>query len=495
MFRKLDLSKEDRKNLIILFSFGLVLRLYAFSQIYMIARDGALQYIPVAKLFYQGEYLQAFTQPQLPLYPFLIGILSHITGSFEVAGQLIAIIFSLMAIFPMYLIGKFLFGPKPAFWATILYLINPLMLECSADVLKEGLVVFFFFSSVYCSLKFFQEKKWHWLIWTVVFVLVGALVRMNTLVVLVVMGLWSGYGFMRRIVREKHSVRRHLWTIVVFLGITLILVIAGVWGGEFLVGKKAYIKITKLFSQWFLFAWPSLFHIGEGIVQIVGRFLEKAYLLPLLLAFLGLGWRIKAKEFVPEEKYLALVIGVLTVIWFPNLHASGRYHLPAIFLLYLWAGFGFVKIRDLIDTRFTRYRKATAVISVMIILGAMVPLCLQPQRLDKIGRKEVGLWLRERSATPPRILTDIPRVAYYAGGEYLRFPYKVTPKRIVRKGKRERADYLIMEWKGQEEADAFASFEKKRVLKLFHRHPYGKEGRVIYVYKFHKRVRQPRKAS
>jgi Gpi18-like mannosyltransferase len=109
---RLDVKKEDRKNLIILLSFGLVLRLYAFSQIYMISNDGAFQYIPVAKLFYQGDYFQALLQPQLPLYPFLIAIFSHITGDFELAGQLISIFFSLLAVLPLYLIGKFLFGPR-----------------------------------------------------------------------------------------------------------------------------------------------------------------------------------------------------------------------------------------------------------------------------------------------------------------------------------------------------------------------------------------------
>jgi hypothetical protein len=36
-------------------------------------------------------------------------------------------------------------------------------------------------------------------------------------------------------------------------------------------------------------------------------------------------------------------------------------------------------------------------------------------------------------------------VAYYAGSEYLEFPRKAIPKKIVRKGEREGTDYLIME--------------------------------------------------
>jgi 4-amino-4-deoxy-L-arabinose transferase-like glycosyltransferase len=187
-----DLKKEDSKNLIILFFFGVILRLYAYSQVNIISIDGAFQYIPVAKLFYHGEYLQALLQPQLPLYPFLISLLSFVTGDFELAGQLISIIFSIMAVFPMYLIGKSLYGARAGFWASILYLVNPLMLHCSVDVLKEGLLIFLFLSSVYCSLRFLQKGEGHWLLWTVIFSVVGALVSMISLVVLVVMGAWLG---------------------------------------------------------------------------------------------------------------------------------------------------------------------------------------------------------------------------------------------------------------------------------------------------------------
>jgi hypothetical protein len=484
VFRILDLSREDKGNLITLLAIGVLLRLYAFSQIYMITLDGAFQYIPVAKLFYEGEYLQALSQPQLPLYPFLISLLSHITGSFELSGQLISILFSLAAVFPLYLIGKSLFGPKPAFWSTVLYLINPLMLYSSVDVLKEGLLIFLLLSSVYCSLRFLQEGKGQWLIWTIIPAIIGALVRMNTLVVLAVMGMWSGYGLLRRVWREKKALRRYLWAAVVSLGIVLILVITGIWGWEFLAGKKPYMKISQFFSQWFLiYAWPSLSHVGEGIVTIIGRFVEKAYLVPFPLALLGLGWRIKAKEFGAEEKYLALLMGILVVIFFPNLYASGRYLLPAIFLLYLWAGFGLIKGWELIQRRFATYPRLTTVIPVVIILGAMVPLCLQPQRLDKIGRKEVGLWLQEQSLSSPAIITNIPRIAYYAGGEYLLFPHKAIPKRIVSKGRKEKADYLVLEEEDSKISKAFVPFEQKGELDLILRHPYSKEGDVIYVYK------------
>lgn len=479
-------EKEDKRNLIILFAIGVCSRLYAFCAFFMISNDGAFQYIPVAKLFYHGEYLQALQQPQLPLYPFLISLLSHITGNFELSGQLISIIFSLLALFPLYLIGKSLLGPRAGFWATILYLVNPLMLNCSVDVLKEGLLIFLFFSSVYCSLRFLQEGKGRWLFWTVVFTAAGALVSMIALVVLVVLGAWLGYGVLRGRGEERGLAYRYRWVAIAVAGIILIFLIPGLLGSEFWITKKPFKVVEGMFYRWFVYDWPGLSQMGESALSIVKRFIEKAYPLPLLLALFGLGWRVKAREFSAAERYLALMMGVLIVILFPNLYASGRYHLPAIFLSYLWAGFGFVKIRELIDRRFTKYPRLTIVMLVMILLVTILPASLKPQRLDKIGYKEAGLWLRKQAPSPPLIMTDDPRIAYYAGGTFTLIPPEATPEEIVAKGEKEKADYLVTEGKGTAISDAFAPFEKKGALELVLRHPYGWKGRIVYVYKMKK---------
>ncbi len=480
------LSKEDRKHIIVLFLVGLVSRLYAFLLLFMISNDGAFQYIPVAKLFYDGHYLQALQQPQLPLYPFLISILTYVSGNFEFSGQLISIIFSLATLFPLYLIGKSLFGPKAAFWTTILYLINPLMLNCSVDVLKEGLLVFLFLSSVYCSLRFLQEGKGRWLLGTAVFSVAGALVSVIALVVLVVLGVWLTYGVLRGRVQEKRLAYSYLWVFIAIAGIIIIFVIPGVLGWEFWITKKPYKVVEDIVQRWFLSEWPSLSHIGESALSIVKRFIEKAYPLPLLLALFGLGWRVKAKEFGAEERYLASLMAALIVILFPNLYASGRYLLPAIFLLYLWAGFGFVKIWQLIDRRFTRYPRLTIGILVMILLVSILPATLKPQRLDKVGYKEAGLWLLGQAPSTPLILTDDPRVAYYAGGTYLLIPSGANAEEIVKKGEKEKADYLVIEGKGTGIPDAFTPFEKSGTLKLVISEPPLWKGKTVYVYKIKK---------
>jgi hypothetical protein len=96
------------------------------------------------------------------------------------------------------------------------------------------------------------------------------------------------------------------------------------------------------------------------------------------------------------------------------------------------------------------------------------------------------VWLRHQTLMQPLILTDDPRVAYYAGGEYVLIPPEATPEEIVEKGGKEKADYLVVEGKGTEISGAFAPFEKKGELELVLRHPYGKKGKTIFVYKIGK---------
>ncbi len=63
------ISQKDWQYIYVLLGIGFLTRLIFFSRIYLISRDGAFRYIPVAKLFAWGEFMEALSQPQLALYP------------------------------------------------------------------------------------------------------------------------------------------------------------------------------------------------------------------------------------------------------------------------------------------------------------------------------------------------------------------------------------------------------------------------------------------
>jgi 4-amino-4-deoxy-L-arabinose transferase-like glycosyltransferase len=161
-----------------------------FSQIYLISIDGVLQYIPVARLFAWGEYREALGQVQLPLYPFLIAVVSKTTGNFELSGQIISIVASILAVIPLFLLGKYIFGETAAFWAGIFYLLNPEMLQRSVDVLKEGLLIFLLFSAVFLFYLFLSRRRMSWLVASSLLTLLAALTRVVSLMLIPVFIFW-----------------------------------------------------------------------------------------------------------------------------------------------------------------------------------------------------------------------------------------------------------------------------------------------------------------
>ncbi|MBW2122183.1 MAG: hypothetical protein JRH07_10105, partial [Deltaproteobacteria bacterium] len=95
------ISRRDWGYICVLLGIGFLTRVLFFSQIYLISIDGAFQYIPVAKLFAWGQYREALGQLQLPLFPYLIALVSKVAGNFELSGQMISLFASVLAVIPL----------------------------------------------------------------------------------------------------------------------------------------------------------------------------------------------------------------------------------------------------------------------------------------------------------------------------------------------------------------------------------------------------------
>jgi hypothetical protein len=62
-----------------------------------------------------------------------------------------------------------------------------------------------------------------------------------------------------------------------------------------------------------------------------------------------------------------------------------------------------------------------------ILLAAMIPKDLKPRRNDQLPQRRAGEWLAARSAAPEAVLTTREKVAYYAGGTWLRLRTRTAP--------------------------------------------------------------------
>jgi len=126
--------------------------------------------------------------------------------------------------------------------------------------------------------------------------------------------------------------------------------------------------------------------------------------------------------------------------------SSQRYLFFPIFLSYLWAGVGVVEIQERVTRRLNLSPQRVALGLFVLIFMVFLPVLLRPQRVEKLERKVIGLWIRSREIGVPLILTDSPRVAYYAGGDLLILDpgrYERDISRASQKG----IDYIVVKEK------------------------------------------------
>jgi len=473
------MGRKDVRNVLILLTIGTALRIYALSQTHLIAFDGAFQYLPAAKLFFEGNYLEAFSQPQLPLYPFLISLVTHVTGDLELAGQLLSLVFSVAAVIPLYLLGRLLFTSRAALWTGLLYLVHPLMLRTSVDVLKEGVVIFWFLWAVYLSVKFLRGGHIGWLMLTLVASFVGASVRMTGLIILPALGIWVGYLAVTGRSKERQGRLRLAVIAVALVGLPLILLIPGLLPYHALISKKYYGVAREITGH-----WPTWGEVAGALLHGLKQLALKIYPVPLVLAVVGLGRRAYFKQLAGEERYLLLLVGA-TISTFV-LRESARYLLPGVFIVYLWSGYGLVIAQNYIQGRMPRHQKRAAAVLIALVFLTMVPEALKPQRFDKVGRKEVGIWLARQDVQFPVVVTNIPRVAYYAGGTFaLVDEATLSPEFIVSAALEKRADYIVMELEPEATLTRELTRGLARDMRLRHLLDYasGSDGRMIFVYR------------
>ncbi|MCJ7663503.1 MAG: glycosyltransferase family 39 protein [Desulfobacterales bacterium] len=506
--------QNKKFDLAILLFVSLLLGTYLFFRTYVIALDGAFQYIPMAKVFAAGSFKEALGfGGQQPLYSFFIALVSPWVSDFELAGRLISSFFGVMLIFPVYFLGKRIFDQKIAFFSALFVAIHPYIRRFSADVLKESTYLFFLAVAIWFAMRTTQGKKKIPYLFIPLFSAIAYLVRPDGFEVLVVV-------FLYILFIKKFDAAGERWKVILLLLLSSAILflpylihLKGSMGSWTLSKAKSISGLLGLGAA--SDGVPFLLKILISLKKLNLEFFSLCH--PLYVFFLAIGlFKRASSHFKDEEKFLIsffilhYVVLFLLILNFTDWREgastqsfvfSGRHILPLFLISIYWAGEGFLTIYQWVSKkveshrlflRLNSKRKSMLILVTLLVLvlTIVLPKTLQPQRLDKIGRKEVGLWLRKQVLSPPLIMTDDPRVAYYAGGTYVFIPPETRPEtrpeKIVEEGKKERADYLAFEGKGTVISDAFAPFEKKGALELVLRHPYGSKGRIMYVYKMKK---------
>lgn len=466
-------NNNDKRNLFILLLLALSIRIILYPHLHLIAKDGAFQYIPVAKLYAGGEFKEALSQMQAPLYPFLIALVSKSGLNMESAGRLISLIFSTLTIIPLYFLGKRLFKRSMiCFLAGFLFATHPYFVRFSVDVLKEAPYIFFFVTAVWLSYEALSsEKLWLYLLAGIT-IGFSYLTRADGIEILIIVSLWILF---QKISEFRKTYKRRIGAFFLLSAFSFVLVVPYLWHikqttGEWNLSKK--IKLEVLIG-------PKSFVKENNVreVSVIKKYTQGFLLFtsksvnsfhPLLLIFLLFG--LVKRKTIPyqkrEEFFLACFFGIhLFVIYFMSANYSifreghivassfsGRHVLPLVVISFFWMSMGIWEARERIygwivskrDGVFSSnlYRRVLVVLLAVIALS-ILPKTLKPQGVDKLGGKIAGIWIKENSGKKVSIImTNMPQVAYYAMGNPIKLP-KASCKKIISSAKRE-ADYLVI---------------------------------------------------
>ncbi|WP_225911699.1 glycosyltransferase family 39 protein [Desulfuromonas versatilis] len=143
--------------MLLFFSFGLKLLLLNLMEV--LPDDGPL-FIAQAEKFAQGAWQDGLAlNRSLFLYPLLIAGAHFLVGDMVLAGQLISLTTSVLALVPVYLLTRGLFGPAAAFWGGLAFVVAPGFNDCAVKVMRDPTFLCLFAWAGYFAWRALIDKR------------------------------------------------------------------------------------------------------------------------------------------------------------------------------------------------------------------------------------------------------------------------------------------------------------------------------------------------
>lgn len=502
-------------------------RIYLFAFTYIISRDGVV-YLRLGEYFKQGNLAKGLAHDYHPLYSTLITAFSYLLPDSPLGGQIISIIAGSLLVVPIFYLGRDLFNESIGFVSGLLVAFHPYLARISADVLSDPLYILLFVTATCLGWKALKTKSLLGFFLTGVFTALAYLTRPEGIGVLLVVGFW-----ILIIERSASSYRRNLTAFVLLVFGFLILASpylvylredTGHWILTRKKSMKGLIGIEKrssdlknlmnqeakcerrlfqprpamsrskdvekrrlvLISSTYLEDLGKFFHL---LMRFSGTFH------PLLFLFLLIGIS-KSRAVARFDKgdwfilsFYFLYLPVLYLLFLNVGYVSRRHWLPLVAIGLFWAAIGIQKSQNWIvqktlkSNRGTRLSSGRVFTTVMVLtLVILLPKTLKPQRHDKVWMKKAGIWIAKNSPPDPRIMSNDPRVAYYAGGVNIAIPHGKTFQGIENLAGEEGVDFIVLDTDriGKSEPDLL--LEGSKGLALVHQFA-GRSGRKTLIWR------------
>jgi len=437
--------KSDLINLAILAFIASALGVYLIATAVLISKDGVFYIEQAQKLSIEPINV---IKSHPPGYPFLIFMAHRFVSLFGKNTSLYGWIYSaqsvnllcrVLALVPLYFIGKLLVGSHNSFWALLILILLPYPAEYGSDVLRDWPYILFLATGFMFLLWGAEQGRWG------MFGLVGLAGGLGHIVRPECAQLVL-YGFLWLLV-GLFLPRRNMNRLKLVCAIFILLSGFAVPAAPYLKARGRILpqKLDQLISfsdrlqteenQSSKVDCRDNVYTGEripiNVVKAIGELFEQTsknlmhfFILPLLL---GIHLRFRKQSVATNaERFFVSVFIVFNIMIMVLLYSnwkylSKRHCLPLVVFTVFYVPIGLCALGEWLAVKFPKgrlenCRKPRLWFFILIITGLAVctPWLLRPINVDKKAYKEAAQWLRENTGENDLVAVPDKRILFYA---------------------------------------------------------------------------------
>jgi len=464
------IRKQDLVHIAILMAIALVIGVYLIATTVLISKDG-VYYIERAQKFSSDPIGIIKAHP--PGYPFLILAAYKCAASFTddssvftwiYSAQSVTLLCRLLALIPLYFMGKLLVGGKNSFLAILILIFLPSSAKFVCDAVREWPYLLFLATGFFFLLWGARKGKW----WVFGFVGLssglGYLIRHESAQLVLYGLLWVATSVLRP---KLWDVSR--WKSLFALALLLIGFAIPVAPYMKCTGKIIPPKLNHIMKSFSFNALPdktdmpivNMVNSNYNTAEIVPGKVLKAlseifntigenlmwFFLPALMIGLYYHFRGNAKR---EERFLITSFITMNVVMmilrycYIQLAVSRRWCLPLVAFTVFYIPVGLQIIGNWLNNKRSGPKQKTDiaekkrlcwfVILFLIGIGICTPKLLRPVRIEKQGYRDAAMWLKENTEPEDIVAVHDRRLYFYAERKGLIYDKKVSKqaKYVVR---------------------------------------------------------------
>ncbi|UCC97002.1 MAG: glycosyltransferase family 39 protein [Phycisphaerales bacterium] len=464
--------RSDIFNVLFLVLVASSLGIYLVATSVLISKDG-VTYIELARRF-QTDPLGVVKGLSFG-YPFGVFAIHKLAGVFGAdpsalgwtcSAQSVTLLCRVLALIPLYFMGKLLAGSKRSFWAIVILIILPYPAQFGSDALRDWPHILFLATGLWFLFGGARDGKW-WMFGASGLVAgFGHMIRPECAQVLVYGVSW----ILMRLLVPEHNMKRPALVgaiAVLLLGFAIPAAPYMVARGRILPGKlKEYISASALREAKVnhnaasesgsntLKASAYAGKTARAIGRLAGDICDNLmyYFVPALVV--GAYARIRRKSeadnierfFVPAFVFLNVLMMIMLYRYWG--YISRRHCLPLVVLLVFYVPTGLEIFAQQLEQRFPKDRRQSnqpsqrwLFILLAVGVGICIPKLLSPLGLDKQGYRDAAEWLRLNSGPEDVVAVPDLRISFYAERKGIKYTTEIS----------EGTDYIVRIVRDQDE--------------------------------------------